>query len=83
MPPRAEVVLDPEIVEDLRDDEVDVRQAGPDDRTRDDHVGTPLTSPTAVNAKQDPRRDMSRGKHRPRIGCREHVPGGDWVMPAP
>jgi hypothetical protein len=82
MAPRAEVVLDPEIVEDHRDDEVDVRQASPDDRARDDHVWTPLTSPTAVSSKQDPRRDMSRGKHRRRIGCRVRASSGDWVMPA-
>lgn len=77
MLPRAKVVLDPEIVEDLRDDEVDVRKAGSDDRGRDHHAWVPLTSPTAVSSKQDPRGDMSGGKHRSLTGCRERAPGGD------
>jgi hypothetical protein len=64
MASRAEVVLDPEAIEDHRDDEVYVREAGPDDRSRDDQVWTPLTSPTAVSSQQDPRGNMTRRKHR-------------------
>src|ERR1700722_10060733 len=42
MAPRAEVVVDPEAVQDQWDDEVDVRETGPGDRSRDDQVWTPL-----------------------------------------
>lgn len=71
MPTRAEVVLDPETVEDPWEHKVDVRQAGPEDRARDDQLWTPFTSLSAVSGQQDPGRDMSRRKHRSPTGCRE------------